>query len=114
MDTNNNGMFDEGETGLPNWTIKLIGKIEDILVPLETKTDASGVYMFEELSYGSELLVYEMMEPNYMQTYPNKVESLPIGAISHKEDVLGEGSWRWRIPSMLMLASGDTILCSHR
>lgn len=110
LDANNNGMFDVGESGLPNWTIKLIGKIEDILVPLETKTDANGVYTFGGLSYGSELLVYEMMVPNYMQTYPNKVESLPIGAVSYKEDVLGEGSWRWRIPSMLMPDQGDTII----
>ncbi|MFH5836460.1 SdrD B-like domain-containing protein [Proteiniclasticum sp. C24MP] len=110
LDANNNGMYDEGEVGLPGWTINLIGKIEDIEVPLTTTTDADGYYYFNELSYGSELFVHEMMEENYFQTYPNKEETLPIGAISYYKEVLGEGSWRWRIPSMMMPDTGDLVI----
>ncbi|MBO1265550.1 DUF11 domain-containing protein [Proteiniclasticum sp. SCR006] len=110
LDANNNGMYDEGEVGLPGWTINLVGFIEDIEVPLTTTTDAEGYYYFNDLSYGSELYVHEMMQENYFQTYPNKVESLPIGATSYYEEVPGEGSWRWYIPSMMMPASGDLVI----
>lgn len=103
LDANNNGAWDTGEDYLPGWTINLEGYIEDIFVTHTTTTGPDGTYRFGNLSYAPLLEVYEIMKPGYVQTYPNALtEDLPIGAEAFEEIQAGMGSWRWKIPIMLM------------
>lgn len=97
-DSNNNGKYDAGEPGIANWSIHLIGYIEDLMVPLATTTDGSGVYSFAGLSMGSILEVSEGNMAGYVQTYPNAgTDPLANGAFPVSISQAGRGPWGWKL-----------------
>jgi hypothetical protein len=63
-DLNDNGVQDQGEPGLPNWTISLSGSIAT-----STLTDASGNYCFNNLPAGT-YTVTETCQNDWQQTCP--------------------------------------------
>jgi uncharacterized protein (DUF2141 family) len=63
-DLNGNGSMDSGETGLPNWTIKLTGPTTSTAV-----TDKGGNYCFTNLKPGTYTLA-EVNQSDWIQTYP--------------------------------------------
>ena len=89
-DSNNDGLWDPGENGLPGWTINLyhFDNIENIWVNLENKiTDSAGRYTFSGLVAGSYRLC-EVLKDNWTQTFP------PSGC---HEVALSEGEARFNI-----------------
>ena len=98
LDADYSHSFTTGDTGLAGWTINLVGYIENIMIPLTTTTDSNGVYSFEGLSMGSDLVVHEVLQSGFIQTYPyEETLDLPNGA--HPINVVesGNGPWRWEI-----------------
>ncbi len=63
-DLNSNGIFDEGEYGIPNWKIILSGVKNDTAL-----TDAMGYYVFEDLPIGT-YTVIEQLHTDWEQTFP--------------------------------------------
>ncbi len=69
-DLNANGVWDQGEPGLPGWIIYLDANNNGILDgELATTTDANGNYSFSGLPAGT-YTVAEFMQPGWVQTYP--------------------------------------------
>jgi hypothetical protein len=70
-DTNGNGKWDAGEKGISNWTIRLIGIIgkgkNAKIIRKETFTDATGFYMFDNLSAGR-YFVIENLKKGFVPT----------------------------------------------
>ena len=58
-DINRNTIFDPGEVGLANWTIKLIGfdTCSGTMVDIATTTNATGYFKFEEVTRGRYILI---------------------------------------------------------
>ncbi len=72
-DLNRNGMYDEGEPGLPGWTIYLDENDNgefDVGEP-NTTTVPSGHYWFEDLDPG-DYAVREVLMPGWRQTQPSE------------------------------------------
>ena len=65
-DTNSNATRDPGEAGLSGWTIRLTRPDG---TTINTTTDASGGYKFENLTSGT-YRVSEVRQDNWTQTYP--------------------------------------------
>ncbi len=65
-DLSGSGFMDEGEPGLPGWTIRLV---RDNIVIRNTTTDESGNYSFDNLEPGSYTLSEVLME-GWNQTAP--------------------------------------------
>ena len=63
-DLNGNGRRDDGEPGIPNWTITLSGALE-----ISTTTDREGNFCFVNLPAG-EYKIYELMQNGWVQTSP--------------------------------------------
>ncbi|MEA3357269.1 MAG: SdrD B-like domain-containing protein, partial [Patescibacteria group bacterium] len=63
-DLNGNGVWDQGEPGLPGWTIILGGDATD-----STTTAQDGSYLFTNLNPG-DYTVSETQQNNWIQTYP--------------------------------------------
>ncbi|HCA81071.1 MAG TPA: hypothetical protein DEP53_15180, partial [Bacteroidetes bacterium] len=63
-DLNGNGLKDGTETGIPNWTINLIGPIDSSIT-----TDANGNYCFTNLPVGT-YTVSETNQSGWQQTAP--------------------------------------------
>ncbi len=72
-DTNGNGKWDEGEKGIANWTIRLIGITgtgkDTKVIRKETFTDAMGFYKFDNLSAGR-YFVIEKLKKGFVPTSP--------------------------------------------
>lgn len=64
QDDNGNGVWDNGENALPNWTINLSGAKTDT-----TTTNVLGYYEFKELGTGTYTLG-ETQQAGWTQTYP--------------------------------------------
>ncbi len=58
-DTNGNGTWDAGETGIPGWNITLISSTGDTVT---TNTSISGFYMFEDLLAGTYIVSEEVQD----------------------------------------------------
>ena len=65
-DLNGNGFMDEGEPGLPGWTIRLN---QDDMEVLNVTTDLLGEYIFEGLNPGEYVVAQDLM-PGWNQTAP--------------------------------------------
>ncbi|MDD5342009.1 MAG: SdrD B-like domain-containing protein [Patescibacteria group bacterium] len=65
-DENEDGIWNNGEPGLENWTIQLFeeGKMIGF-----TDTDPNGHYMFDDLAAG-DYRVCEVLQPQWIQSYP--------------------------------------------
>ncbi|HUM69035.1 MAG TPA: SdrD B-like domain-containing protein, partial [Chloroflexota bacterium] len=61
----NNGQWDSGEPGLPDWVIEL----EGVTTTLTTTTNASGHYWFMGITTGT-YTITEQLQPGWTQTYP--------------------------------------------
>ena len=85
-DINANGLLDEGEVGLSNFTIYLDTNNNNILDTNEPSTvsDAGGVYRFNGLAPYS-YSVKEVPQPGFIQTTPNPVVNMTPGL--HLTDV---------------------------
>ena len=60
-DMNGNGRWDAGESALPGWKIKLVGKSKNVKkIKREIRTDALGYYIFDNLPAGK----YTISEEN--------------------------------------------------
>lgn len=68
-DLNGNGNWDDGESGLEGWTIKLWTGQEDFVDSTETSDDPLGEYRFENIPTG-EYAVCEVLQEGWQQTYP--------------------------------------------
>jgi serine-aspartate repeat-containing protein C/D/E len=83
-DLNGNGIWDQGEQGLANWTIVLTmpgGSTED------TTTNSDGFYIFNNLSAG-DYNVSEVLQPGWVQTYPSSpIHSIILSAGENVTDV---------------------------
>ena len=98
LDADYSHSFTAGDTGLAGWTINLVGYIENIMIPLTTTTDSNGVYSFEGLSMGSDLVVHEVLQSGFIQTYPyEETLDLPNGAHPINVVEADKGPWRWEI-----------------
>jgi len=59
-DTNENGLQDAGEPGIPGWPVRLIGTdVDGNAVDLSTVTDANGEYMFTDLASGEYQVIFD-------------------------------------------------------
>ena len=65
-DLNGNGFMDEGEPGLPGWTIRLVQYDMEVL---NVTTDQLGEYIFEGLNAGEYVVAQDLM-PGWNQTAP--------------------------------------------
>ncbi len=65
-DLNGNGFMDEGEPGLPGWTIRLM---QDEMEVLNVTSDQLGEYIFEGLDAGEYVVAQDLM-PGWNQTAP--------------------------------------------
>ncbi|MBS4028758.1 MAG: InlB B-repeat-containing protein, partial [Ignavibacteriales bacterium] len=63
-DANANGVKDIGETGIPDWKIKIFGPTND-----SAQTNASGIYTFNNVPVGN-YVVSEVQQIGWVQTYP--------------------------------------------
>jgi|GEM_PF-6820905 len=74
-DLNQNGIFDDSESGIEGWTIYLDsnenGQLDD--GEMSTVTSADGFYNFTDLGFGT-YTVAEQNEPRWNQTYPASIE----------------------------------------
>ncbi len=70
-DNNRNSLWDTGEPGLSNWTIKLYSGEEQID---ETVTNSSGYYEFTNLEFG-DYRVEEVQQTGWTQTAPDTEEN---------------------------------------
>ncbi len=68
-DVNKNGIKDAGESGLPNWKIRLYGTVDD-----STASDQSGNYSFNSLPIGN-YLVTQDFRTSWSQSYPASLMS---------------------------------------
>lgn len=70
-DANGNGVWDGGENGLEDWTIKLYrkhGNSWDLVA--ESLTAADGSYAFIGITQNGQYRICEELQPNWTQTYP--------------------------------------------
>ena len=74
-DSNGDGMFDPGESGLEGWTIYLDDNENGLLDDGETSTvtDTDGFYSFTDLGFGT-YIVAEQAEPRWISTHPSAIE----------------------------------------
>ena len=74
-DSNENGVFDPDESGIPGWTIYLDSDKNSQLDDgeISTVTDANGFYSFVDLGFGT-YTVAEQTEARWKQTYPFAIE----------------------------------------
>jgi hypothetical protein len=72
LDSNKNGIKDNGELGLPNWTIQLINANTGAVIATTT-TDAHGNYSFNNLIPGN-YRVREVQQPMFQQTTANPAD----------------------------------------
>ncbi|HTK05157.1 MAG TPA: SdrD B-like domain-containing protein, partial [Candidatus Eisenbacteria bacterium] len=80
-DLNGNGIKDQGEPGLPNWTINLSGA-----ATASTTTDANGGYAFLGLNVGT-YVVTETQQAGWTQTTSNPAPiALGLGQIADDVD----------------------------
>lgn len=73
-DTNGNGVYDSGETGLPGWTIRLRisnGQGGPYSSYRTTTTASDGSYTFSSLDNGKFYEVTEVLQSGWSQTYPS-------------------------------------------
>jgi hypothetical protein len=82
-DENGNGIKDDGEPGLPNWRINLIGTATSTVL-----TDADGKYQFTGLWPGT-YVVSETWKQGWVQTYPATpgVHVIALGPEESRADV---------------------------
>ncbi|MCB0690437.1 MAG: carboxypeptidase regulatory-like domain-containing protein [Saprospiraceae bacterium] len=80
LDTNNNGIMDSGETGIPGVTVQLLDDKGNVL---QTKnTDALGNYYFDGLANG----IYQVRIPNVPGAYPVSSTNTDISDNSQDND----------------------------
>jgi hypothetical protein len=81
-DTNKNGTFDPGESGLAKWTIKISGydTCTKKSVYKSVMTNASGYYEFADLTQGN-YTVSEVLKPGWTNTTP-KAQTVTVPSIS--------------------------------
>ena len=93
LDSNGNGVFDEGEPPLSNWEIFLRTDLYAIQnLEFSVRTDENGYFQFTNLPYN---LIWELTEgeqAGYAQTYPNTDGT---GAIPSPIDVEND---YWKVP----------------
>ncbi|MDD2458269.1 MAG: SdrD B-like domain-containing protein [Eubacteriales bacterium] len=73
-DLDGDGSKDEGDTGIPGWTIKryLIGEGDVLTLDATTTTDEDGVYIFEDMMPGTRYFIAEdISRENWEQSYPH-------------------------------------------
>jgi len=69
LDMNGNHLRDSGEPGLSGWKIHFF-KVNDP-VPVEVITGPDGSYTNDMVEFGAQYAVCEVLEPTWVQTYPN-------------------------------------------
>jgi hypothetical protein len=78
-DLNGNGEWDEGEPGLPGWTIHMEGFMAGYgYLYAETTTDENGYYQFTGLPPG-DYIVWEDGQTGWIPTSPAEVELCVVG-----------------------------------
>lgn len=82
-DTNGNGKWDEGEKGISNWTVRLIGingiRKNTKVIRKETLTDAMGFYKFDNLQ-AARYIIIEKFKKGFVPT------SSPVKRIKLAQD----------------------------
>ncbi|MGE8224980.1 MAG: SdrD B-like domain-containing protein [Stenotrophomonas sp.] len=67
LDSNNNGVQDAGEPGLPNVEVSLPVSVKNVLGQdtLKATTDANGNYVFQDLLAGTYVVTQQAAQPSY-------------------------------------------------
>lgn len=94
-DTNGNGVWDNGEPGLPGWRIILVGDMggPNGLFLIDTYTDATGHYSFWSLPPAHYLVMEELVD-GWTQSYPaSEYWDLELGSGQTPERSLDFGNW---------------------
>ena len=90
------GVRDEGEPGLPGWTILLSGVTDHgIVVNRHTMTNACGCYKFLDLMPGNYSITEVMPGPEWVATTPLPQTSDSSGAMREWSDVVDIGNVRY-------------------
>jgi hypothetical protein len=66
-DSDQDGLHDEGELGLSDWTVGLLNSVNEVVGT--ATTDLSGAYSFTNLSPGN-YTIAEVLQPGYIATAP--------------------------------------------